>query len=125
MAGMNKKQLEAALSEAMEKVQQQKEELERLSKGRRPADALIIGTNLTFQKGTHQELVGKRLKLRVPQEAVTLHISATAKRNKNGNVYLWATGWIDTSQLDLRSAEGGEDETTANVTKSAKEALGL
>lgn len=124
MSQMSKKELEAALEEMQQKVAAQQDTIEKLSKSRRPPDAIVIGTNLTFQKGTHQELLGKKLKLRVPSEAITLHISSVCKKNKNGNVYCWATGWIDTNQLDLTTATEVEDDAT-KASKSAKDTLGL
>lgn len=127
MAGMSKKDLEAALAEAMEKVKSQQEELERLSRNKRPQDALNLGGVIAvFSNKTHQELVGKRVKCHIPEEAIgSLYASCTVKRTKNGNAFLTLRGWIDPSKLDLRPVEGGEDETVVNVTKSAKEALGL
>ena len=127
MAGMSKKDLEKALAEAMEKVQQQQQELERLSKGRRPQDALNLGGVIAvFSNKTHQDLVGRKVKCHIPEEAIgSLYASCTVKRTKNGNAFLTLRGWIDPSKLDLRPVEGGDDEDVSKATKSAKEALGL
>jgi len=111
---------QAALEAQLAALQSENAKL-REAHGRRPSDALVISTNLVFQKGTHQDLVGKRVKLSVPQEALgALHISCVAKKNSRGNVYLWATGWVDTSKLDLSSATS-EAEVADKATKSFKD----
>ena len=119
---ISKKDLEKMLSEAQEKVNQLTGEVTKLkmAMSRRPPDALVISTNLVFQKGTHQDLVGKTLKLSVPQEALgALHISGVVKLNSNGNAYVWATGWVDTSKLSLKASEVKTSDTE-KATKSFK-----
>jgi hypothetical protein len=117
--GMTKAELEKALAEITARNESLEAQNEVLRSSKRPADALVIGTNLVFQKRTRQDLVGKSLKLKVPQEAITLHIATKeVKVNKSGNVYVWATGWIDTSQLDLEAAIGEAkpaDKATASL----------
>lgn len=118
---ITKSELEQMLAAAQEKNASLAVENQKLrqSMSRRPSDALVISTNLVFQKGTHKDLVGKRLKLTVPQEALgALFISGEVKQNTNGNVYVWATGWIDTSKLQLTVEES---TTTAKATKSFKD----
>jgi hypothetical protein len=109
------------LAESQARNDQLKAENENLKKSSRPSDALVIGTNLVFQKKTRQDLVGKSLKLKVPADAITLHIATReVKVNKSGNVYVWATGWIDTSKLDIAGATG-EAKPADKVTKSLAE----
>jgi hypothetical protein len=117
---ITKAELEQMLQQAQAKNEQLANENQKLrsAMSRRPADALVISTNLVFQKGSHQELVGKTLKLSVPAEALgALYISGEVKRNSNGNAYCWATGYIDTSKLNLQPVESS---TAAKATKSFK-----
>lgn len=114
-----KADLERMLAAAQARNDQLASENETLKKSSRPTDALIIGTNLVFQKKTRQDLVGKSLKLKVPADAITLHIATReVKVNKSGNVYVWATGWIDTSKLDIEGSVGEAklvDKATASL----------
>jgi len=122
---ISKAELEAMLAAAEAKVASVSAENTKLraSMARRPSDALCIATNVVFPKGSHQELVGKTLKLSVPQEALgALHISGEVKRNSNGNAYCWATGWIDTSKLALDAA-ASSGTSTEKATKSFKDSV--
>lgn len=105
---ISKQDLERMLAEAQSKVSALADENQRLkvSLSKRPADALCVSTNLVFQKGSHLDLVGKTLKLSIPQEAVgALHISGVVKKNSNGNAYVWCSGYIDTSKLNLVTSQ--------------------
>jgi hypothetical protein len=105
---ISKQDLERMLQEAQSKVSALADENQRLkvSLSKRPADALCVSTNLVFQKGSHLDLVGKTLKLSIPQEAVgALHISGVVKKNSNGNAYVWCSGYIDTSKLNLVTSQ--------------------
>ena len=122
---MTKAELVAALDKANQKVEAQAAENQKLRQAleRRPADALIIGTNLTFQKGTHQDLVGTSLGgVKIPSEAITLYFSSkhVCKRNSNGNVQHYATGWCDTSKLKL-PAPGEKQESAEDKSKKSFE----
>jgi hypothetical protein len=122
---ISKSDLEAMLAEAQAKNASLTDENTklRMAVSKRPSDALVISTNLVFQKGTHKDLVGKTLKLSVPQEALgALHISGTVKLNTNGNAYIWATGYIDTSKLSLESSVVKSTDTE-KATKSFKDSV--
>ncbi len=122
---ISKQDLETMLAEAQAKNASLTDENTklRMAVSKRPSDALVISTNLVFQKGTHKDLVGKTLKLSVPQEALgALHISGTVKLNTNGNAYIWATGYIDTSKLSLESSVVKSTDTE-KATKSFKDAV--
>jgi hypothetical protein len=118
---ITKAELEQMLAAAQAKNQALSAENTKLrsAMSRRPSDALVISTNLVFQKGTHKDLVGKRLKITVPQEALgALFISGEVKENSNGNAYVWATGWVDTSKLRLVAEESS---TSQKATRSFKD----
>lgn len=124
-SGMTKNELEAALAEVQAKNASLEQQNEALRSSHRPKDALVIGTNLVFQKGTRHDLVGKSLKLRVPSEAITLHIATReVKVNKSGNAYVWATGWIDTSKLDIEGSVGEAKPKAAAATQSLADKVG-
>ena len=122
---VSKKDLENMLAEAQAKVEALASENTKLrsAMSKRPPDAMVISTNLVFQKGTHQDLVGKTLKLSIPPEALgALYVSGVVKRNSNGNAYVWASGWIDTSKVPLAASEVKSTETE-KATKSFKDAV--
>lgn len=122
---MSLEDLQKALSDAKAKVDKLSTENAKLrqAKGRRPEDAMLGGVNLVFQKGTHKDLIGKRVRFDIQPEAVLqFTVSGVVKESKSGNAYVWSNIVVDTPKLKLQVA--GETKSTKS-TRSFAETVGV
>jgi hypothetical protein len=117
----DKMKLEAMIA----KLQAENAELKK-TQARRPDDAMTIpGAHLIFQKKTHTDLVGKKVKFVIPlAKGVNgfLSVSGEVKLSANGNARMTLRGWLDPSTLDL-GVQGDDEEKEGG--KSFEEVAGV
>jgi hypothetical protein len=125
------KKLLDALSSKNEVLAKENEDL-RSVQGRRPKDALIVGMNMTFPKGSHKELVGKKLGLSVPVYTKDgdligqLYSTAIVKLSQNGNTGFYMNGWMDHTKLGMDlDVIAIQPTAEAKATKSFSDSVGL
>jgi len=112
------KETEANLKAQLAKLQAENTKLKELT-GRRPDGALWLpnGT-IYFPKGTRKDLVGKVIKVAVPEEAMgKFYVRGLVKESSNGNAYASLQGWIDTNKLNI---EVDDSKSKTAATKAAE-----